>query len=69
MLADSAVLVRMCLPDQSRDAGRWRGWGHGAAQEELDAFIKSADSTGAGQIRYQELCARFGDLNVVDDKG
>jgi hypothetical protein len=40
-----------------------------AGQEELDAFIKSADTSGSGQIRYEELCARFGDLNVVDDKG
>jgi len=38
-------------------------------EEELDAFIKSADTSGSGQIRYEELCARFGDLNVVDDKG
>ena len=38
-------------------------------QEELNAFIKSADTSGSGQIRYEELCARFGDLNVVDDKG
>ncbi len=40
-----------------------------ARQEELDAFIKSADTSGKGEIRYEELCARFGDLNVVDDKG
>ena len=42
---------------------------HRDSQEELDAFIKSADSTGTGRIRYEELCARFGDLNVVDDRG
>jgi len=38
-------------------------------EDELNAFMRSADLTGTGLIRYEELCARFTDLNVVDDKG